>query len=215
MPDLVSDTDQYVNSYPVDAMRYGLENLSTIYFGGAPDIAVAGPNVGSNLGVATLLSGTVGATTEAVKEGIPGIAFSGTTGTATAWNAAVSDYEIIYADLSTAITQAVVNSGTPYLPSNVWLNVNYPAVSSSTCSSTSDFKFVLSRIYTAVPLLTADDVTTCDNGGRLPTETEVVDTDGCYASISVGHATTKLDASASQQQAVLTKLSSILSCLPS
>ncbi|KAK3671766.1 hypothetical protein LTR78_008311 [Recurvomyces mirabilis] len=205
----------YVNSYPVTSMRYGIQNLSQTYFGGPPDIAVAGPNVGANLGLTTQVSGTVGAATEAVKEGIPGLAFSGTTGTQTAWNTAPQIYEEVYADLSTTVTQALVNSGKPYLPSNIWLNVNYPAVSSTSCSSTSSFEFVLSRINSAVPLLTPKDVVTCNNGGRLPTETTVVGTAGCYASISVGIATTKLDASAANQQIVLTKLKSILSCLPS
>jgi hypothetical protein len=51
-------------------MRYGIETLSPKFFGGAPDIAVTGPNVGSNLGVVVLASGTVGAATEAVKEGM-------------------------------------------------------------------------------------------------------------------------------------------------
>lgn len=36
----------YVNSYPVTSMRYGIQNLSTRFFGGPPDIAVAGFNVG-------------------------------------------------------------------------------------------------------------------------------------------------------------------------
>ena len=121
----------------------------------------------------------------------------------------------VYADLSTTITQALVSSGKPYLPSGYWLNVNYPAVTSSSCSSVSDFKFVLSRINPAIPILTPDDVKTCNNGGRLPTESHVVDTEGCYASISVGVATTKLDAGAKQQAVVLKKLRSILSCLPS
>ncbi|KAK4556181.1 hypothetical protein LTR86_006878 [Recurvomyces mirabilis] len=205
----------YVNSYPVTSMRYGIQNLSQTYFGGLPDIAVAGPNVGANLGLTTQVSGTVGAATEAVKEGIPGLAFSGMTGSQTAWNTAPQTYEEVYADLSTTVTQALVNSGKPYLPSSIWLNVNYPAVSSTSCSSTSSFKFVLSRINSAVPLLTPKDVVTCNNGGRLPTETAVVGTAGCYASISVGIATTKLDASAGNQQIVLTKLKSILSCLPS
>jgi hypothetical protein len=121
----------------------------------------------------------------------------------------------IYADLSTNVTQTLVNSGAPYLPRNVWLNVNYPEVSDSTCSSASDFKFVLSRIHIAIPFLTPDDVKTCGNDGRLPTESNVVGTEGCYASISVGVADTKLDASAKQQRVVLNKLKSILSCLPS
>ena len=51
-------------------MRYGIETLSPKFFGGVPDIAVTGPNVGSNLGVVVLASGTVGAATEAVKEGM-------------------------------------------------------------------------------------------------------------------------------------------------
>lgn len=120
----------------------------------------------------------------------------------------------VYADLSTTITQALTNSGTPYLPSNVWLNVNFPDVGGSECSSVSDFKFVLSRINTAVPFISGDDVETCNNDQRLPTESKVAGTDGCYVSISAGHADTKRDASASEQGVVLKKLSSILSCLP-
>ena len=38
---------------------------------------------------------------------------------------------------------------------------------------------------------------------------------GCYASVSVGVATTKADATAAQQAVVLGKLKGILSCLPS
>ena len=36
----------YVNSFPVTSMRYGIQTLSPKFFGGAPDIAVAGFNVG-------------------------------------------------------------------------------------------------------------------------------------------------------------------------
>ena len=36
----------YVNSYPVTSMRYGIQTLSPKFFGSAPDIAVAGFNVG-------------------------------------------------------------------------------------------------------------------------------------------------------------------------
>lgn len=39
----------YVNSYPVTSMRYGIQNLSQTIFGGVPDIAVAGFNVGGEL----------------------------------------------------------------------------------------------------------------------------------------------------------------------
>ena len=177
---------------------------------------MTGFNVGANLGISAVGSGTIGAAAEAAKEGIPSIAFSGTTGTQTAWNATPETYEQVYADLSTNVTQTLLASGTPYLPKEIWLNVNYPAVSSGTCDNVADFKFVLSRIYPAIPIVTPKDVGTCDNGGRLPTETSVVQTSsGCYASISVGEATWKTDANATAQQVVLNKLSSILSCLPS
>ncbi len=79
-------------------MMYGINTLSQKFFGGRPDIAVAGSNVGSNLGTATLESGTVGAATEASKLGVPGLAFSGETGDQTAWHVEpVPKYSEIYA----------------------------------------------------------------------------------------------------------------------
>lgn len=211
-------------------MRYGIQTLSPEFFGGAPDIAVSGFNVGgkeshrsihsinlklsalANLGSTVLISGTVGAATEASKEGIPAIAFSGTSGSQTGYTAPATTYVTVYADLSTNVTQSLVASGKPYLPPNIWLNVNFPAVSSSSCSSPTAFKFVLSRINGASSS-TAEDVETCGST-RLPTETAVVGTAGCYASVSVGNAVDKTDANATEQAVVLKKLQSILSCLP-
>ena len=154
----------------------------------------------------------MGAATEASIEGIPAIAFSGTTGSQTGYTAPLQTYMTVYAELSTNVTQSLVASGKPYLPSGIWLNVNFPAVSGSTCSSPVDFRFVLSRINSATSG-TAADVETCGSS-RLPTETSVVDTTGCYASISVGNAVGKTDADATEQAVVLEKLQSILSCLP-
>ena len=166
----------------------------------------------ANLGSTVLISGTVGAATEASKEGIPAIAFSGTTGSQTGYTAPLQTYMTVYADLSANVTQSLVASGKPYLPSDVWLNVNFPAVSGSTCSSPADVKFVLSRINSATSS-TAKDVMTCGST-RLPTETTVADTSGCYASISVGNAVAKTDANTTEQAIVLKKLQNILSCLP-
>lgn len=226
----------YVNSFPVTSMRYGIQTLSPTFFGGEPDLAVAGYNVGgkgrhnltcnskkkpnvvaniillaANTGLTTLISGTVGAATEAALEGIPAIAFSGTSGSQVGWTTATTVYQSVYADLSTNVTQTLLASGKPYLPDGIWLNVNYPTVSASTCGSASQFKFVLSRINTAI--FAGDDVTTCGSN-RLPTESSVVGTSGCFASISVGVASSKLDADAETQAVVLAKLRPILSCLP-
>ncbi|KAL8791223.1 MAG: hypothetical protein Q9213_000180 [Squamulea squamosa] len=203
----------YVNSYPVTAMRYGIQTLFPKIFCRTPELAVAGFNVGANLGTTTLISGTVGAATEAAKRGIPAIAFSGTSGSQIAWTTTpIPSYVSTYAELSINVTQTLIASGKPFLPSNIWLNVNYPSSSSSSCASPRNFKFVLSRINTASSGA-AVDVTTCRKT-RLPTESKVVGTTGCYASISVGRADTKGDASKAEQAVVLGKLRKILSCLP-
>lgn len=161
-----------------------------------------------------LVSGTEGAAIAASSDGIPAIAFSGATGEQTAWNAEPETYPQVYADLSTNVTQTIIASGAPYLPENIWLNVNFSAVSPGRCDNVVDYKFVLSRIWGAVPIITPKDVITCENGGRLPTEKSVVSAiSGCYASISVGDA--QLDAGIVNQQVVLSKLSGILSCLTS
>ncbi|KAF1350198.1 5'/3'-nucleotidase sure family protein [Delphinella strobiligena] len=205
----------YVNSYPVTAMKYGVQNLSTTYFDGLPDLLVSGPNVGSNLGIVTLFAGTIGAASAAADQlGVPGIAFSGATGSQTGWDVATPDYALIYADLATNVTNTLIEAGKPYLPTGTWLNVNFPAAGSGTsCTSASDFKFVLSRIHTAT-VFSGVDVVTCGDGDRLPTEASVAGTDGCYASISLGLAHNKLDATAAAQGDVLASLSKILSCLP-
>jgi hypothetical protein len=81
---------------------------------------------------------------------------------------------------------------------------------SNECASADDFKFVLSRIFSGV--FSADDVKTCGSS-RLPTESTVVGTDGCYVSISVGWSD-KTDAAADVQAVVLDKLGDLLVCLP-
>ncbi|KAH8649788.1 survival protein sure-like phosphatase/nucleotidase [Xylariales sp. PMI_506] len=205
----------YVNSYPATAIAYGINTLASQFFGAAPDLAVTGVNVGSNLGLAAFLSGTVGAAVEAAQLGIPAVAFSGYTGDQTAWDISpVPDYSQIYAEAAAKLVEVIVASGTPYLPEDIWLNVNFPAAGSGTdCTSSDDIEFVMSRLYAAIPLISGADAVTCDNGGRLPTETTVANTDGCYASISVGSATDKLDADQADQTTVLNKLESILVCL--
>jgi 5'/3'-nucleotidase SurE len=103
-------------------MRYGIQHLASTFFGNGikPDIAVSGFNVGANLGVVTQFSGTVGAACEAVRLGVPAIAFSGSTGTQTAWNASVEGYVQTYATLATTVTRYLTAGEKPYLPANVW-----------------------------------------------------------------------------------------------
>ncbi|PLN74735.1 sure-like protein [Aspergillus taichungensis] len=202
----------YVNSYPVTSMKHGLETLAPQFFGSeGTDLAVAGPNVGSNLGLTVFVSGTVGATTYAVKEGhIPAIAFSGKTGDPTAWNDTRPASSEVYAKLASKVTTAVVGAGKPYLPEGAFLNVNFPAVGDDgSCGKVEDVTFVLSRILGTA----GEDVETCGKS-RLPTESSVIRAEGCYGSVSVGMAENKLDANATVQGVVLERLQGFLGCLP-
>jgi 5'-nucleotidase len=115
------------------------------------------------------------------------------------------------ATLATTLTTTLLSTSTPYLPSSVYLNVNFPSASGR-CTSASSFKYVLSRVNAASGSAAAD-VSTC-GATRLPTESKVVGTSGCYVSVSVGNAATKGDSTAANQAVVLGKLKSILSCLP-
>lgn len=73
---------------------------------------------------------------------------------------------------------------------------------------------MLSRIN-AAGLGAERDVSTCGGKTRLPTEREVVETKGgCFASVSVGKASTKGDAGRAEQAVVLRKLGPVLGCLP-
>ncbi|KAF2247904.1 survival protein sure-likephosphatase/nucleotidase-like protein [Trematosphaeria pertusa] len=204
----------YVNSYPVTAMKTGIDTTGpNLWDGAKPELAVSGPNVGANLGAVVLFSGTVGAAMYAAREaGIPAIAFSGSSGDPTAWNAPTPAYSTVYAELANTITSAVVASGTPYLPTGIWLNVNFPEASSQ-CSSPDQFKFVLTKITWRI---FTQDTEWCGSDS-LPLETSVISrTDGCYVTISVGDTDGVLpNADADAQRQVAEKLKPLLSCLPS
>jgi hypothetical protein len=194
-------------------MRYGIDTTGPQFWNGeAPELAVSGPNVGSNLYLAVHFSGTVGTAVYAAKnKKIPAIAFSGKSDGTLAWNTdPVPQRSKVYAQLAAQLTDAVIASGKPYLPEDVFLNVNFPEVNDK-CNEASQFKWVLSRIN--IGLFSASDVKTCGNT-RLPTELSVVDEDGCYISISVGDANDKTTAPAEKQAVVLEKLGRMLTCLP-
>lgn len=194
-------------------MRYGIDTIGPqLWNGEAPELAVSGPNVGSNLYLAVFFSGTVGTAVYAANEAkIPAIAFSGASTGTLAWNMSPEPLRSkLYAELATTLTNAVIASGKPYLPENVFLNVNFPEITDE-CNDASKFKWVLSRINIGV--FSDSDVEHCGDD-RLPTELSVVNKDGCYISVSVGDAKDKTTASAEKQALVLQKLRSMFTCLP-
>lgn len=117
----------------------------------------------------------------------------------------------MYADLALNLTTTLINSGAPYLPADVFLNVNFGAVNDSECNSASQFKFIPTRVTTG--LLSAPDADICGST-RLPWEADVSQLrSGCFVSVSVGDATDKTTADAASQKVVYDKLAPILSCL--
>ncbi|KAG8817605.1 hypothetical protein FRC19_011264 [Serendipita sp. 401] len=198
----------YVNSFPATAIGYGIENLAQKVLGGKPDFAVTGVNVGDNLGLKTQFSGTVGAAAKAISYGIPAIAFSGVGGTQHIYTEA-DPVATVYAQVATNLVNAVIQSGKPYLPANVGLNVNLP--DAANCPNAADYKFVLSRVNIDINPLT-DDVTQCGTN-HLPTESAVIDSGKCRVPISVFSGSTKLDVDKATQKVVRDKLAKILTCL--
>ena len=116
----------------------------------------------------------------------------------------------IYSNLTTTFVNALVAShASPLLPSGVVVNVNYPAIDN--CPAAEDFKWVFAGVFTD-PF--GKDVETC---GRttLPSESTVVETSGCYVSVAVLSASTKLGVGSALQGEVLDRLSALSwGCLP-
>ncbi|KAF9006980.1 survival protein sure-like phosphatase/nucleotidase [Cyathus striatus] len=208
-----SDTRlNYVNAFPVDAVRFGIQTLAPEIFGTKPDLVVSGSNIGTNLGSISG-SGTVGAASEAALEGIPSIAFSGTSGSQVSYttltstpNASSTASALIYTDLIIKFVNALTNNTTPWVPSGISINVNF--ASTSSCASANDFKYIFTRLVSSS---SATDITTCGTN-HLPAESTVVKA-GCFATVSVFDASTKKDVNATTQAAVHSKLTSTLSCM--
>ena len=155
-----------------------------------------------------------GAACEAAREGIPSVAFSGSstkqvsfTTLTSSPNDAATRAALTYAQLTTTFTKALLaSSARPILPTNVTVNVNFP--STSNCPSASNFKFVFTRL---VSNSRATDVTTCGTN-HLPVESTAIN-QGCIVTVSVMNAVSKSDVDATTQSQVLNRISSILSCL--
>ena len=207
----------YVNSYPVTSVKHGINTVAQVIFGGNPELVISGPNIGKNVGSFPIkFSGTVGAAVYAAKEaGIPAIAFSGRSGDKVAWNADTPEYSKIYAKLATAVTNALIEGGKPYLPPGVFLNVNFPLVSDERAHKCNySFAFVLSRIHDPW-LYEPKDITPCGakHTPHLPYE-KVVIKDGCFVSISVGDVKTKKDSTMANQAGVYNKFGLVWTCFP-
>jgi len=145
-------------------------------------------------------------------EGIPSIAFSGSTGsqvsytTLTDTTSTSTEAANLYTSLVLKFTAALLNNTGPILPTGISLNVNFASISG--CSTVSSYKFVLTRILSSS---SATDVETCGTD-HLTAESTAIEK-GCIATVSVFNASTKADVDAATQGVVLNKLTPLLTCL--
>lgn len=205
-------------------MRLGLSTIGPGVWGEGQEaeLAVTGPNVGSNLFAQVPFSGTIGSACYAAHEaGVPAIAFSGLSdsnlgllGGNAAWNSTSPPASAaVFADLALNLTTRIVGAGAPYLPADTFLNVNM-AGPLGDCADPAAYRWVLTRIDPHVPGLSSADVQRCGSD-TLPQETAVVHSDdGCYVSVSVGDCSDKTTAAADVQQAVVDKIGDMLTCFP-
>jgi len=131
LDELITGDRAALPSTPATCVLFGL----TVTLGGvAPDLIVAGTNVGANVGTATPFSGTVGATTAGLAADVPSIAFSSNEPDVpesdpafAAHFANVAAFAVdLIAHLETKPGALSKESG--LLPPGVALNVNYPTV---------------------------------------------------------------------------------------
>ncbi len=126
----VGDTDtsvafsKFTEGTPVMAAMYGLDVAAQEVWGQDPDLLISGPNEGNNLGYMNNNSGTLGAAMIALSRGVPSIAVSASSSTA-------SDPEQSQLVANTVVDivaqlEAQRPQGQPLLPAYTGLNVNTP-----------------------------------------------------------------------------------------
>lgn len=224
----------YFNGTPASCVSFGLEYVIPKYFGNLTiDLVVSGPNEGLNLGPGTYtISGTIGSIYNAVYQGYPAIAISGSNGNNSFFKDGLNDDPINPANINANKSVEIVNQilqaqgeNQRALPLGVGLNVNIPKVGSQSDDECTNPNFVYTRLagidadvayvyYNETTGLVSskyrytDALTVCNSGDcTLPSESLVVD-DGC--SITISTFQIDYDANAALQNEVKGLLQGIL-----
>ena len=126
----LADDSWHLDGQPVDTVLVALRHLLE---DNPPDLVVSGINFGPNVGTALYMSGTIGAAIMASLNGIPAIAVSAGMRFDEVGTKFPSTHEILEpaAEFICSIVdelRASVGKSGRLLPSNVMLNVNYPAL---------------------------------------------------------------------------------------
>lgn len=145
----------YFNATPAACVSFAFDYLIPNYFADLDiDLVVAGPNQGLNEDdTMYTLSGTVGATYNAVYRGYPAVAFSGSQTNNSFFkdslNNDTNDPQNIYASKMVELVDTLFDNqgdNAALLPLSVGLNVNMPKVSTQSSTNCTDPKFVFSRL---------------------------------------------------------------------
>ncbi|ODQ79044.1 hypothetical protein BABINDRAFT_162116 [Babjeviella inositovora NRRL Y-12698] len=199
----------YFNGTPASSVAFGLDYVLPTYFENTTiDLVVSGPNEGTNLSPALFtLSGTMGATYNAVYRGIPAVAFSGSNSNNSFYGDFLNDdpknpSNIYAAKVVEFVDNLFTTQGdnSRVLPVSVGINVNFPPVgdqaqncddpnwvlSRLTGSDAYGFKLVLNQttgLFQTVPTKFIGLANAVNGDVTLPGENTVVN--GCSSSVSV------------------------------
>ncbi|MEA3383390.1 MAG: 5'/3'-nucleotidase SurE [Campylobacterota bacterium] len=117
---------------PTDCVFIGLNNLYDTENFEKPDLVISGINIGSNMGEDITYSGTVAGASEAVLQGVPGIAISQVFNDLNNANKSAWEYELACQTISN-IAQKILDDKFP-LGIRKLLNINIPPCSIKECN---------------------------------------------------------------------------------
>lgn len=117
----------YADGTPVMAMLYGLDVLAPARWGKGPDLVLSGPNIGRNAGPIVVSSGTVSNVQYAMMRGIPAIALSAGTNSASK-DDLINPLSGEIAKRSLELVELLDDQAKdgPLLPVGMGLNINFP-----------------------------------------------------------------------------------------
>ncbi len=132
----------YVDSYPVTAVRHGLNSFGPKVWNEKPcNLVISGVNYNWNTGWDARQSGTANIAMYVARRGIPAIAIS-------ARNGARDENRQqgrLYAQLVVQLVNTLIRSDGICIPTGIWLSVHLPGIEKR-LPEARDFRWVLSRI---------------------------------------------------------------------
>ncbi|KAA1132595.1 hypothetical protein PGTUg99_011408 [Puccinia graminis f. sp. tritici] len=211
----------YVNAFPLDGIRFGLDTLTARFYGGMPDLIVTGPNVGKNTGLQDRFSGTLGAAAFGSRQGVTAIAISADDDNRHGYQTGDSEEKSseIYAKATMRVLDEFIlkmentAEGPPndfVVPAGCVLNINLQRAGPQTdCRSAHDYRFVLTTIF---GIRHQSGINHCGSP-FLPGEQAVLDSpNGCWAAVTLIQSHSFLDGSSEQKQALLDRAPEFFSC---